>query len=105
MQDSQIKCVCCGAEAMHIPAQRRGDTVPLCEECQRIYNSEPPCRHCEERSMTCHQTCERYLTWSRCRSIVNKAIKCLVDNSLFENRHRLWSKLTHTHSRLKFNDQ
>lgn len=23
-----------------------------------------PCRNCEERTETCHATCERYLTWS-----------------------------------------
>lgn len=23
-----------------------------------------PCRNCEERTETCHATCERYLTWA-----------------------------------------
>lgn len=29
--------------------------------CARIKNGENPCYQCQDRTMTCHDTCERYL--------------------------------------------
>lgn len=54
-----------------------------------VATGTPPCKNCEERNVTCHAGCERYLTWlekKRAADAVNRrgdaANGFLVDNRM-----------------------
>ena len=50
-----------------------------------LYNKEPPCHECKERSATCHGNCERYLSWKTKR---DKVLQGIREQKLMEQRLR-----------------
>ena len=42
---------------------------------KRIPKPKAPCKNCAERSVRCHETCKRYLTYRKKQDEYNKAVR------------------------------
>ena len=54
-------CIHCGAPTEYT----------LCSSCGSIYR-HTPCTNCEERSITCHATCDKYAKWLAINASIKK---------------------------------
>ena len=50
-----------------------------------------PCKDCEERSVTCHIKCERYLAFAKECKLINKSLKGTYTGVSKRRRKSLWT--------------
>ena len=47
-----------------------------------MVSQTPPCRHCENRSASCHGTCEKYNVWRKWIADANARARMVYSNGM-----------------------
>ena len=75
-------CIHCGID---IP-----EDAQVCPVC-KAYNgasATSPCKGCTTRTLTCHDTCKRYITWARRRQDIMSKMRAVKEKEYLMNPRR-----------------